>query len=373
MKLSKLLFLNLLGISLILGHGDTTRVLVNDRNITINTSADITIKRQALISYIWKSAGFPYNKLPSSVQLDAANPIHGLDNLERVDTLHITMDNGVAGLTHHFIPKIKCNRLVVLYQGHVCTIDDGTGSGNLDYGIQKTINALLSNGFSVLALYMPQMGPSGVCEKSHNHMFDHFAPNIVMKFFFEPVAASLNYLRINHPNYQDISMIGLSGGGWATTVYAAIDPEIKLSFSVAGTLPLYLRHAIYIGDQEQHLPSFYKIAGYPDLYILSAYGVERKHFQILNRHDDCCFGENQHDSTQAGMSFDDAIHDYEARVQASLHNLNSGFFRVYIDEVAPRHMISSNTLVNLILPALTDRAPPFAETKAHGKATISDK
>ena len=39
-------------------------------------------------------------------------------------------------------------------------------------------------------------------------------------------------------------MIGISGGGWTTTVYPAIDTRISESFSVAGSLPLSLRNTI---------------------------------------------------------------------------------------------------------------------------------
>ena len=42
-------------------------------------------------------------------------------------------------------------------------------------------------------------------------------------------------------NFKRYSMIGLSGGGWTTVVYAAIDERISDSFSVAGSIPFYLR------------------------------------------------------------------------------------------------------------------------------------
>jgi hypothetical protein len=183
-------------------------------------------------------------------------------------------------------------------------------------------------------------------------MFNLVTTGSPMKFFLEPVVVSLNYLKINYPNYWDFSMVGLSGEGWTTTVYAAIDSRITLSIPVAGTIPLYLRFGNYNHDEEQYLPSFYGIAGYPDLYVLGSYGSGRKQIQILNRHDDCCFGELQHDAAQAGASFEAAVRNYEARVKTSLNNLNTGFFRLYIDEVAPSHMISDNAIINVIFPVL---------------------
>jgi dienelactone hydrolase len=56
-----------------------------------------------------------------------------------------------------------------------------------------------------------------------------------MKFFVEPVILAINYAKTL--GYKRIVMVGLSGGGWTTTVAAAIDPRIDLSIPVAGSLP----------------------------------------------------------------------------------------------------------------------------------------
>src|SRR5439155_16801794 len=119
-------------------------------------------------------------------------------------------------------------------------------------------------------------------------------------------------------NYHDFHMTGLSGGGWATTIYAAIDPTIRCSFPVAGTIPLYLRTKGSVGDREQFEPTFYGIAGYPDLYILGAQGRGRKQVQILVRRDDCCFGEAQHDVQSSGMAYAESLREYESLVAGAL-------------------------------------------------------
>ena len=144
-------------------------------------------------------------------------------------------------------------------------------------------------------------------------------------------------------------MAGLSGGGWTTTIYAAIDPTIRCSFPVAGTIPLYLRSGGSVGDREQYEASFYRIAGYSDLYILGAHGRDRKQVQILNRRDDCCFGQAQHDAQSSGMSYTDAMRDYERRVLAALEGIGHGSFRLEIDEIAPSHMISHHAIEDVIL------------------------
>jgi hypothetical protein len=343
---------------------------LDDHLITINSPADITTKRNALIQFIWGIGGFPSDKLPSSVIKNVQSPVAGLNNLERVDQLSTVMDAGELGLAYHFIPQRKNNRLVVVHQGHACTFDDSASPADLDSGMQRTINGLLSDSYSVLAVYMPHEKPNDCAvdrlppdTPSHDSMFANIkTTGSVMKFFLEPVAVCLNYLRTeaaaeNFPEYDDFNMIGLSGGGWTITVYAAIDPTITLSFPVAGTIPLYLRFGESVGDMEQLLNSFYQIAGYPDLYVLGSFGAGRKQMQILNRHDSCCFGEAQHSVLNTGTSWDQAMRRTESDVRRALLNLGAnGSFRLEIDETATGHMISHKA-VSVILSELNGSTP----------------
>jgi hypothetical protein len=171
---------------------------------------------------------------------------------------------------------------------------------------------------------------------------------------------SLNYLKTRHraghlPKYRAFHMIGLSGGGWTTTVYAAIDPTIRCSFPVAGTIPLYLRTGGSVGDREQIEPTFYGIAGYPDLYVLGAHGRGRRQVQILVRRDDCCFGQAQHDEKHCGLPYAEAMREYEGRVGAALEKIGRASFRLEIDETAPSHMISHHAIKDIILRELRRR------------------
>ena len=91
----------------------------------------------------------------------------------------------------------------------------------------------------------------------------------------------------------------------------------------------------------------YRLAGYKDLYVLGALGAGRKQVQILNRRDDCCFGESQHTPRRAaGMPYEDAVRVYERDVRAALGA--NGSFRLVIDESAPRHMISAGAVKIMI-------------------------
>jgi hypothetical protein len=53
-----------------------------------------------------------------------------------------------------------------------------------------------------------------------------------------------------------------------------------------------------------------------------------------------------------GMSYVQAMRSYEAKVRQVMFMLGSGTFRLEIDEAAPSHMISHNTIVNVILSEL---------------------
>jgi hypothetical protein len=245
----------------------------------------------------------------------------------------------------------------VLSPGHFCTFDDGNAQTDTGPGMQRTINNLLVDGYSVFAVYMPHATPADCGgTAAHDQMFDqHLATSgSELKFFLEPIAAGLNYLKTRSaqdqfPQYTTFDMVGLSGGGWTTVLYAAIDPTIRTSVHVAGSMPLFLTNSI--GDREQTLTSFYTAHHYLDLYIMGAYGAGRRQVQVLNRRDSCCFGEAQH---PAGLplGWEASVLAYERSVRDKMFALGSGSFHLEIDEAAPSHMISWNTLVDVILTEL---------------------
>ncbi len=331
--------------------------LIDDRAITVRSAREVTEKRRALIRYLWGDEGFPAHRLPDVVLTNVPTPVKQLTNLARVDEFRIQMAAGLEGLAYHFIPQRPNGELVVVHHGHGCTLDDEPGPADAGYGLQRTLCALLREGYGALGVFMPHQRP-GDCTGGHDAMFQ--TTNVTgspIKHFLEPTAISLNYLKTrsragNFPNYRAFHMIGLSGGGWTTTVYAAVDPSIRCSFPVAGTIPLCLRSGGSIGDREQVEPGFYRIAGYPDLYVLGAEGRRRKQVQILVRRDDCCFGEAQHDAKAAGLPYEEAMRAYEGRVRAAVKEVGGGLFRLEIDDSAPSHMISHHTIEQVILPEL---------------------
>ncbi len=343
----------IVAVSFFASHGQSAQLL-DDRAITIHSTRDVAQKRRALIQYLWGKDGFPERRLPNVVVTNIASPVQHLSHLARVDEFRIDLAPGLQGLAYHFIPQQPNRELVVVHHGHGCTFnDDPSDTGS---ALQGTIAALLREGYGVLGVFMPHMRPDD-CTGLHDAMFQTNVVGSPIKYFLESTAVSLNYLktrsrRDHFPKYRAFHMTGLSGGGWTTTVYAAIDPTIRCSFPVAGSIPLYLRTGGSVGDREQFEPSFYRIASYPDLYILGSQGRGRKQVQILNRRDGCCFGEAQHDANSSGMAYADAMRNYENRVRAALKAIERGSFRLEIDEAALSHTISHHAIEDVIVPEL---------------------
>jgi len=355
-----------------------TQAPIDDRAITLSSHKDVITRRTALIKYLWGPSGLPSSKLPSRTPVASA-PIHDLENVRRIDELRVDMDAGEFGIGYHIIASRPNNRLVVVQNGHGCSFDESSryeppGSETVP-GLRRAISELLADGFSVLAIFMPRSAPSDCRYQTHDDMFNiPVASGHAMKFFLEPTVVMLNYVRDRSradqfPTYTDYNMLGLSGGGWTTTVYAAIDPTIHASFPVIGSLPLYLRGPRSMGDREQTDPEFYSIAGYLDLYVMAASGKGRQQIQILNRSDKCCFGQ-LHDEFAAGIPYDDALRDYESRVRSAVTKIGPGAFRLVIDDTNG-HMISPHALETIIIPTLKDPASQAFQRASMGYAVAA--
>ena len=283
--------------------------------VRVQTPEDVRSTRAALIDYLFGSPS-----LPATLPVD-----HG----DRTYT--VTMENGITSLVRLREPANPNGRLVLYHAGH-------GGYGAPD---ELVVNELVAGGDTVLVFEMPLIGvnaapihldlPNGqVTLTRHDHMA--FLAGVTtgspIRYFIEPVIVMLNAFA---PHYDDISMIGLSGGGWTTTIAAAIDPRIDRSYQAAGTLPMAIRFAREDswGDYEQVDPGLYAIADYPDLYVLGAVG--RRQIQVLNLHDPCCFG-GDHRSV------------YEPQVQAAVKAAGGGSFSVYLDQENTEHSISRAAL-----------------------------
>jgi hypothetical protein len=335
----------------------------DDREIRIKSVKDFEAKRKEIIHAIWNE-----DDLPSwddvIVTCHYESPIHPSPFISTVHRIqvpvlerHALSEDTVPlrNLAWHFIPQEHNGRLAIFHMGHGCTIKADPEAGEYDNGVEALITTLLAERFEVLAVFMPHVTEDTCylkhCEVMNTPVKD--APGSVLaglRFFLEPVIVSLNYLT-GMKDYEDISMIGLSGGGWTTTLVAALDQRIGYSCSVAGTMPVYYRRKGSIGDIEQYIPELYRdMAGYQDLYVLCSSGKERKHVQVLNRHDDCCFGVAQQEPER---DYDADAMKIASDVSDALKTIGAeSSFELKIDEKALNHQISSWTLNEVILKDL---------------------
>ena len=313
--------------------------------IGIETKEDLNYKKTSLIKYIWKNQ-MP-TKLPANIEENFIDDnFRDVKNLQQIDKITIEMEHGINSIAYLFIPYEANNKLIIYHQGH-----DG------DFLLGKnTIQFFLKNGYSIIAFNMPLKGMNNqpVIETSdfgpikfisHKQFplleSSEFSP---IKYFAEPIVLSLNYIDESY-NYDDYYMVGISGGGWTTVVYSAIDERVSKSYSVAGSYPLHLRHeAKNLGDYEQINPNLYRITNYLELYIMSSFGDDRKLVQLFIYNDPCCFPAELYEKFP-----------YANAIQDKLEILgDERKFNVFLDNSTNQHEISHHAL-SLILDDMLNK------------------
>ena len=96
-------------------------------------------------------------------------------------------------------------------------------------------------------------------------------------------------------------------------------------------MPFYLRvDERDVGDYEQTNIELYQNVNYLELYVLGAYGDGRKHIQIFNKNDPCCFSGNGYET-------------YEFVIKDKMLQLGKGNFQIFIDNTHDEHKISDTT------------------------------
>lgn len=308
------------------------------RLISIKTPSQANQLRLQLITVLFGASGLP-KSLPTEVYKDhLGNQYEGVSSLVQVDELVTEMDFGLTSIAHHFHPVAPNGKVVVYHQGHL---------GGFNRGL-PTIGRLLDGGYAVLAYSMPLKGmnnqPTVLLPRqgnlkltSHDHLkFLKPSEGHPIRYFIEPVLIGLNYLQRNYA-YSSVAMLGISGGGWTTTLTAAVDTRIKTSFPVAGSYPIYLRSGEPRdwGDYEQTEPAILNTANYLELYVLGSEGQNRKQVQVVNLYDSCCFG---------GLGWK----TYQDIVKRSVDQLGAGEFSVFLDETHKEHKLSDSALEQVL-------------------------
>jgi hypothetical protein len=215
------------------------------------------------------------------------------------DELHIES----LGTTYRaFLFSKAHDVLVIVHEGHLPCVASTRLVDTIQLDALALIHRLIERA-DVLYLDMPMLGTNcGQTFEMKGIKYSGYMHNWLalvdepgqsgLAYFFNHISLALDYLG---GRYEAIDMTGRSGGGWATTVYSALDWRVDRSVVVAGSLPIELRTpesdgADDIGDWEQYAAHVWKLVSYQELYE-AAGGLDesRRHVQIYNEFDRCCF------------------------------------------------------------------------------------
>jgi hypothetical protein len=244
-------------------------------------------------------------------------PLTGLS-----DTKRIVFANW-ASRPRVWTPAKAGRDVVIFHQGH----DWDYAGANAQAAIQKFLDA----GYVVVGMVMP-----GGTETKSGSPEAHNTAKPPLADFIGPVIGVINTLS---PDHDRFFMTGLSGGGWTTTLAAAVDTRIAKSYPIAGSLPL---EAPGNRDYEQFLPGL--STGYPDLYVLGT-TPGRRQKQILYRGDKCCFNYGQYRKAP-----------YAERVSEAARSAGGDFDLVWIDRNV--HAWDAKIIEDEILPEIKAAPPP---------------
>lgn len=298
--------------------------------IRINNLQDAEIFRNKLISIIWGKDGIPFNSLPEKVETNIQDSLFSdIENLGSVDCIIDSLDHGFVSVMYHLKPKTNDkNEIVIYHHGH-------EGRNDYSAGI-PSYKELVKNGYHVISIQMPLLGRNNLPEVNtpttgktqiRNHDMMMYLEN-PYPIFFTPIRTAINYLR-KEKQYNGFSMLGLSGGGWTTQLYVAMDTTIKKSYTIAGSAPIEIKLIRFqdLGDMEQYDPRIYSQISYPEIYVLGSIGQGRRRIQILNTEDPCCF------------KYQNSIY-YREAVTKKVEQIGIGTYQLLEDKTNKEHSIS---------------------------------
>ena len=313
--------------------------------VGIHQPADVEAMRSVLRDAIWPE-GMPASTAPTRVVRDVpsqrpagcprGNPDRelfqtlpcamrlygGIDGVAGVDWLWFTVGRGYVARAAHLRPIRPNGRAVIYHHGFAGTYHDQ----------HRHLTHLAASGYHVFAHNLPHYGGNLDGLVWRGQPLTQGADSL--RYFVEPTIATVTYAH-EALGVRSVDMIGLSAGAFVTVVAAAVDPRIRRSYPVAGTLPLSVRAVRNETANPQLHPLFADRVTYLDLYVLGAVGAGRGQLQVFNQFDRCCFANRRGEL-------------YEATVANAVSRAGGGRFRVTIDESHARHKISSRALALIL-------------------------
>lgn len=295
--------------------------------ISIRNRKDLVIKKEKLRNYLNLD-----NKTNKLIHFKNDNSFEFENkNIDFADKFVFEMENQINSISYLLTPVRRNDNLLIFHLGH-----DGYFKT-----YRKQINFFINKGYDVLLIAMPLTGKNRkpVIDiinigkiKLNNHdklkfleVTDKYSP---LSYFFSPTNAFLKKA-MELKTYNQINMIGISGGGWTTIIFSAFNDLVDSSFSIAGGRPISLMFDNQFGDYEQTQPRFYSKFNNFDLYLMASFNdKDRRFFQVINKFEECCF--------KYWTLYEKEIKD--------IANAIGGSFNLFIDETHASHDISSETL-----------------------------
>lgn len=302
--------------------------------------------RAAVLTEIWKGYPLPsLDPVPGSPYRYTMTISHNITPIGQYFCNQITgyshidsYDIGINPFFSHKIYHVFSSMVNPLHNGKLVIVHGGHSDNSCDHiplwpnNIGSTgylQSQLLNAGYDLLIVWMPLFGPNdpGIFEHGQHGYFANLETSTYnpLDAFLADQIIALNYV-IPQFSYNDVYMVGLSGGGWTTTLEMLIDRRITKGYAVAGSHPKYLRFDTCsmdtpsgdLGDWEQArtLEGSFS-ATRLEQYVLDSIPEPRRMRNIINAQDTCCFG---------GVSY--KTYDLQVQVQASLIG---GDFRTWLD------------------------------------------
>lgn len=296
--------------------------------LQIQGNEDVPIVRKKLRDVLWGANNYPANKIARVKENVRSNEIKNIRGLSRIDEYVLDMDFGLQATLQLFLPDSQKPSKLVIYHG---------AHGGRIVAARHHISPFLLEGYAVLGISMPlydlnsrpivDLPNIGRIKLATHNQFMYLTPEngIPVQYFVEPVVVGLNSLKESY-EFECISMFGMSGGGWSSTIAAAVDDRIQNSYSVAGTTPIFIKGA-QLDDYEQNTPALYRHVNHFDMYILASAGPSRIHFQIHNKYDPA-YHRGRHSDV------------YGPIISSVIEKIGSGTFRVVLDDTHSSHSLS---------------------------------
>ena len=224
-----------------------------------------------LVEYLWNTEQLPSGLPTVSTDVQSAW-LNSMNNLKQTDLLNVSMPNDFFSVVYHFRAENSNNKLMIYHEGHQAK----------EFG-EENIQVLVNAGYDVMFFSMPLWGMNSKHLDTHDNLFIFETPSFnPISLFITPVITSINYAETNY-DYDSISMTGLSGGGWTTTLVAAVDDRVMRSYPVAGSMPTQFKADQTTGEYEETPDFFKQNITYEIMYYLGSYGKNREQVQILNK------------------------------------------------------------------------------------------